>query len=90
MDTSGLPDMYTQSPRAEGVHIRQTSKLISREVLFTTRCEAVASLITLDNSQSLIICSVYRPPRPNNDVSYLQQLCSDLEGLINEHPNTQI
>ena len=25
MDTSGLPDMYTRSPRAEGVHIRQTT-----------------------------------------------------------------
>ena len=23
MDMSGLPDMYTRSPRAEGVHIRQ-------------------------------------------------------------------
>ena len=23
-------------------------------------------------------------------ISYLQQLCSDLEGLVNEHPNTQI
>ena len=24
MGMSGLPDMYTQSPRAEGVHTRQT------------------------------------------------------------------
>ena len=31
---------------------------------------------------------VYRPP--NNDISYLQQLCSDLEGLMNEHPNVPI
>ena len=25
MDTSGLPDMYTRSPGAESVHIRQTT-----------------------------------------------------------------
>ena len=71
-----------------GVFLACHSKLISREILLTTRCEVVASLITLDNSQSLIVCSVYRPP--NNDVSYLQQLCCDLEGLVNKHPNTQI
>ena len=71
-----------------GVFLAIHSKLISKEILFTTRCEVVASLITLNNSQSLIVCFVYRPP--NNDVSYLHQLCSDLEGLINEHLNTQI
>ena len=59
-----------------GVFLAIHSKLISRKILFTIRCKAVASLITLDNSQSLIVCSVYRPPY--NDVSYLQQLCSDL------------
>ena len=26
MGTSGLPDIYTQSPRAEGVYIRQTTR----------------------------------------------------------------
>ena len=25
MGTSGLPDIYTQSPRAEGVYIRRTT-----------------------------------------------------------------
>ena len=27
MSTRGLPDMYTLSPRASGVHIRQTTRV---------------------------------------------------------------
>ena len=64
------------------------NKLISREISITTQCEIVACLITLAGSQSLIVCSIYRPP--NNDISYLQCLCSDLENLVNEHPDVPI
>ena len=68
-----------------GVFLACHNKLINREVSFTPQCEIVACLITLSDSQPLIICSVYKPP--NNDTSYLQCLSSDMEGLVREYPN---
>ena len=49
-----------------GVFLTCHNKLISREISLTTQCELVACFITLSDLQSLIVCSVYRPP--NNDI----------------------
>ena len=48
MGTSGLPDMYTRGLRAEGVHIRQTT----RAHVTTITC---SSYIYLHTFQSLSI-----------------------------------
>ena len=71
-----------------GVCLACCNKMTSREISITTQSEIVAYHITLAESQSLIVCFIYRPP--NNDISYLQCLCSDLEKLLNEYPDVPI
>ena len=44
----------------------------------------VACKVTLENHQSVIICSVYRPPDRNITID---NLCQTLESLCSRHPN---
>ena len=59
-----------------------------REIPINTQSELVACCISLTDSQSLIVCSVYRPPTTN--ASSLQQLCRDLDDLLSEHSDVPV
>ena len=47
-------------------------------------------VITIDQneSQPLIICSLYR--LPNNDLIYMKALCDTLADIATNHPNSPI
>jgi len=48
----------------------------------------VACEVNLQNNNNLIVCSAYHPP--SSHVQYLSQLCSYLESMISNHPNSPI
>ena len=52
-----------------------------------TICDIVSCKVDLQQS-TLLIISVYRPP--NNDITYMENLCGTIENLILNHPNSTI
>ena len=52
-----------------------------------TTCDIVSCKVDLQQS-TLLIISVYRPP--NNDITYMENLCGTIENLILDHPNSTI
>ena len=50
-------------------------------------CDIVSCKVDLQQS-TLLIISVYRPP--NNDITYMENLCGTIENLILNHPNSII
>ena len=57
-------------------------------VHINSRCEIVANRIQLYDHSHLTICCIYRPP--NSDATYLENLCSTMEEVIEKYPRDMI
>ena len=57
-----------------------------QELPLQTSCEAVACKTVLNNHQSLIIISIYRPP--NSDSQYFESICSLVHDIMLENPKS--
>ena len=55
MGTSALPDMYAQSPRAEGIHIRQSTSAHLQLIRYTSGTLKSAQHLTLIFSSVYIV-----------------------------------
>ena len=51
-------------------------------------CELIASKLELNQRESLIVISAYRPP--NTDLTYLESMCNCLNELVDKNPNAVI
>ena len=71
-----------------GVLLATRTSLICHELTFNFSIEAVSCKLTLKNNQSLIVCSVYRPPDRN--LESMESLCQLFESLCSTHPDSPI
>ena len=71
-----------------GVFIACCDTLASHDILIECTSELVACQIQLANHSSLIACSVYR--LPSSSVSYLQNLCQQIEMIKTKFPNSAL
>jgi len=70
-----------------GVLIAYRNSLTCCELSYDSSVEVAAGKFILD-SQSLIICSLYRPP--NRNLEYMQNLCHLLRNICSTNPDTPI
>ena len=72
-----------------GVFIACQSSLICEMLNLDTNVEVLACSIRQKmSSKPLIICSLYRPP--NNDVSYMTDLCNISTQIVESYPDSPI
>jgi len=71
-----------------GVLIAYRNGITCSDIHIDSSAEIVACKITLVNRQSVIICSVYRPP--NRDVAAMENLCQALESLCSRYSDLPI
>ena len=76
------PDGY------RGVFIACHHKLTSSQVTLNgNSSKLIATQLQLDDT-SIIICAVYRPPKPNN--LELVNLCASISKVIQDNPNSTV
>ena len=72
-----------------GVFVACQNTLTCEQLTFDTDVEIVVCCIKLREApQPLIICALYRPP--NNDLSYMTELCNVLSQVANNYSNSPI
>lgn len=71
-----------------GVLLASRTSLTCYELPNDSPVEVVSCKFTFTNNQSLIVCSVYRPP--NNDLETIENLCNLFESLCVTYPDTPI
>jgi len=71
-----------------GVFVACRNSIISEELNLDSNAEIVACRIDQNESQPLIICSLYRPP--DNNLIYMKALCDTLADIAANHPNSPI
>ena len=69
-----------------GVFLACSRDFAWQEFPLQTGCEAVACKTVLNNHQSLIIISIYRPP--NSDSQYFESICSLIHDIMLENPKS--
>ena len=89
-----FPSEYTiyrrdRSDGYGGVFLACQNTLISEMLILDVSVEVVACCIKQkESSQPLIICALYRPP--NNDLSYMTDLCNILTYIAKSYPDSPI
>ena len=58
------------------------------EYPLTTDCDIISCKLVLSNNQSVVLCSVYRPP--NSTLQYLEEVTANLNTIIVNNPDTPI